>query len=559
MTTVLVTDLEGRILSSAGLPPGWKSPRRGVPFRSLIHPDDFDDELVAALAAGGVDRVQLECRVVTDEGEVRHALCFGKRLTPEDNYLLFALEDVTRLRVGAEIAATHALVDATTQLPTRALHDNRLHHALAVTAHEHVATGVLRLRARKRFTRPGAVEPVELDLAKRLTAALPASATVTRIGSCEFSVLLPNIPKGQADAEAASHRIRSALEPEHDVMIGWALAKPGEDVSAGELVRRSVLAMYRTRRPVARRPTRMERLRSRRHRRRGRRLPPPFRAGGLAALVLTVLGATTIFSAAPDIAPAIAATVDRVGILTGTPQPAMRWSETADSAGPARETTRQQPSGGPSPDRAATPAVSSAPAAIAAVPAVQAPNAKTPSTGSSAPSGGASPPPTVSGVQPTGSNSQATGSKPEAAASKDESSDSSRESTAPTDVTPQFNRSHSAPPVPPTQTEAEAARTATTEISRAWDEAASAVPAIPARPPAAAAERRIPHPLPERRTPPDPPPAPAAHVSTSPPAGGRADAAIREAGELVSAATRAKAAVTAANGAGAAQASHHGD
>ena len=238
-----MTDPEGRVVRSSGLPPGWEVAEGGRSIQDLIHPDDFDAEVLAALATGRIDRLQLECRIRASDGEIRYVLCFGSRVRLETDYLLFAVEDVTRLRVRAEIAAGSDLLDAATQLPARALHDNRLRHALAADAETGRVTAVVRVRigSPRHLAEP---ETVVLA-ARRLQQALPAAATVTRFGDAEFSVLLPALAKGETEVRAAIAGIRRCLEPEWQPMIGYALAVRGDLDNPAALVRRSVLAMYR--------------------------------------------------------------------------------------------------------------------------------------------------------------------------------------------------------------------------------------------------------------------------------------------------------------------------
>ena len=250
MTTVFVTDPSGEILFTSEDSGLGERGRAGASLRALMHPDDFDPAMLAALASGRVARIQLECRLAGDDGEVRQGLFFGSRLSPSGgvDLLLFALQDVTRERVGAEVASINLLRDQETGLPSRALHDNRLRHALDSAAEEGVATGVLRVHVAG-LASEGSSDVLDrrqarTEAAAALVAALPASATITRFGAAEFSVVLPRLRTPERELGAMAQAITAALGPAARASIGGAYALPGEGVDAGELIRRSALAVY---------------------------------------------------------------------------------------------------------------------------------------------------------------------------------------------------------------------------------------------------------------------------------------------------------------------------
>jgi GGDEF domain-containing protein len=215
-----------------------------------MHPDDYDPAMLTALASGRVAQIQLECRIAGDDGEVRQGLFFGSRLSEpgRDDLLLFALQDVTRERVGAEVAAISSFQDEETGLPSRALHDNRLRHALESAAEEGVAIGVLRVHvaslAREESGDDAAHRQAGKDAAAALVAALPASATITRFGAAEFSVVLPRLRKPERELSAVAEAIATALGASTRSSIGGTYTYPGAGVDACELIRRSALAVY---------------------------------------------------------------------------------------------------------------------------------------------------------------------------------------------------------------------------------------------------------------------------------------------------------------------------
>jgi GGDEF domain-containing protein len=250
VTAVFITDPSGEILFTSRDSQLGERGQPGLSLRALMHPDDYDPAMLTALASGRVARIQLECRLAGDEGEVRQGLFFGSRLSEpgSDDLLLFAMQDVTRERVGAEIAAISSFQDEDSGLPSRALHDNRLRHALDSAAEEGVATGVLRVHVASLATDQAGSDvdrrQAGKDAATALVAALPASATITRFGAAEFSVVLPRLRKPERELAAVAEAIAAALGAWARPSIGGTYAFGGEGVDAGELIRRSALAVY---------------------------------------------------------------------------------------------------------------------------------------------------------------------------------------------------------------------------------------------------------------------------------------------------------------------------
>ncbi len=243
---VLETDLEGRLTRALQVPDGWPNATSSRPLDALLHPDDFDSTVVGALAEGSVERVRLECRLRPQDGEVRQGLCFGARSPVARDRLIFVVEDITRLLVSAELAGTPALKDARTHLPSRRLHDDRLRHALAAGEDQNAVTAVMRILVRPRAGSCGSLGVEEPQLASRIVAALPAAATVTRMGPAEFSVVLPRLQSGEAEVAAALRRVRTGLGRGYEVAAGWTLAARGQRADPAGLVRRSALLMYRS-------------------------------------------------------------------------------------------------------------------------------------------------------------------------------------------------------------------------------------------------------------------------------------------------------------------------
>ena len=147
-----------------------------------------------------------------------------------------------------------ALHDPLTDLPNRALFQDRTGVALRAAARENATVAVLLLDL-NRFKEVNDTlghqygDYLLLQVADRLRGCLRASDSVARLGGDEFAILLP--VSGWDEALAATQRVDAALhEPftmhditlDVDASIGIALAQPGDDVET--LLRHADVAMY---------------------------------------------------------------------------------------------------------------------------------------------------------------------------------------------------------------------------------------------------------------------------------------------------------------------------
>jgi diguanylate cyclase (GGDEF)-like protein len=147
-----------------------------------------------------------------------------------------------------------ALHDPLTDLPNRALFQDRTGVALRAAARSNATVAVLLLDL-NRFKEVNDTlghqygDYLLLKVADRLRGCLRASDSVARLGGDEFAILLP--VSGWEEALAATQRVDAALhEPftmhditlDVDASIGIALAEPGDDVET--LLRHADVAMY---------------------------------------------------------------------------------------------------------------------------------------------------------------------------------------------------------------------------------------------------------------------------------------------------------------------------
>jgi len=161
---------------------------------------------------------------------------------------------LARLVLGGRLR--HALHDALTGLPNRALLNDRCSQALRADAREGTTTGVL-LFGLDRFKEINGTfghhygDEVLAQVGARLTGVVRKVDTVARLGGDEFAVLLPDVGT-LANARAVAAKLRAALETPFQVegvdldveaSVGVALSgEHGKDATT--LLRHADIAMH---------------------------------------------------------------------------------------------------------------------------------------------------------------------------------------------------------------------------------------------------------------------------------------------------------------------------
>ncbi|MEU0560193.1 EAL domain-containing protein [Dactylosporangium sp. NPDC006015] len=201
------------------------------------------------LAVAAVDTLLLVA-IFTDDGDERLAAVAAVALTA-----LVVWRQITVFRENARLVARldhNATHDALTQLPNRALFNDRLAAALSSTTGHGVSVALVDLDDFKTVNDTlghAAGDALLLAVARRLVAAVRPGDVVARLGGDEFVVILDDVTP--AVAEQVAQRMIAALgEPVvadgHELLvrasIGIAGGRPGDD--AGELLRRADIAMY---------------------------------------------------------------------------------------------------------------------------------------------------------------------------------------------------------------------------------------------------------------------------------------------------------------------------
>ena len=159
------------------------------------------------------------------------------------------------LRAESDHNLHQALHDSLTQLPNRALFQERTGAALSAAEHSGASVAVMLLDL-NRFKEVNDTlghqygDDLLVQVAARLTGTLQADDSVARLGGDEFAVLLPG--STWDDTVAAAEHIGATLHApfvvqgvalDVDASIGIAIAEPDDDVD--DVLRHADVAMYR--------------------------------------------------------------------------------------------------------------------------------------------------------------------------------------------------------------------------------------------------------------------------------------------------------------------------
>jgi diguanylate cyclase (GGDEF)-like protein/PAS domain S-box-containing protein len=192
-------------------------------------------------------------------GDTRDVEVRSGPIESEGRQLLFSIvHDITERKRAEEQLLHHALHDALTTLPNRALFMDRLHHAIARARRhpdEHFAVLFVDFDRFKNVNDSfGHLEGDRLlqEVGRRIGAALDPTATVARLGGDEFAILIEEIA-GVADATRVAERVQAAFAPPVTIRgqkifttasIGIAVSQPTY-CRPEEMLRDADTAMYR--------------------------------------------------------------------------------------------------------------------------------------------------------------------------------------------------------------------------------------------------------------------------------------------------------------------------
>jgi diguanylate cyclase (GGDEF)-like protein/PAS domain S-box-containing protein len=233
----------------------------GLPFSTLLHPEDRPDEesRVSLLLHGAEHSLHSEQRYVATDGRVRWVL-HGITVVPGPDgrpaWFAVSAQDITErrrseqaLRDLSDELAERAIRDPLTGLVNRSLLEDRLHAVLARDARTGDTSGLLYLdldgfKAVNDEHGHQVGDAVLRAVADRLSAAVRPSDTLARIGGDEFVVLVEGATvEGVA---ALADRLRDSLSRPIDVhslnlnvgvSVGVAMSKAGASEPAALLAR----------------------------------------------------------------------------------------------------------------------------------------------------------------------------------------------------------------------------------------------------------------------------------------------------------------------------------
>ena len=231
----------------------------GSSFVELVHPADVASfrRLLHHSSATPRQAIQGAFRAKHSDGSWRH---FEASLTnhiaePGVDGIVANLKDISERFELQEKLSRQAFVDGLTQLPNRALFQDRLSHALRRASRRTTAVGVLLLdldtfKVVNESLGPNLADRLLIEVSERLRQGLRPEDTLARLGGDEFAVLLEDIARPQ-DAAFVAERIGKDLHApftiagrEVFVTASVGIAVDGGDGQAEDVLRNADLAMY---------------------------------------------------------------------------------------------------------------------------------------------------------------------------------------------------------------------------------------------------------------------------------------------------------------------------
>jgi diguanylate cyclase (GGDEF)-like protein/PAS domain S-box-containing protein len=233
----------------------------GVRLCDVTHPDDvyLDQELFDELTSGIRDSYEMSKRYLRPDGAVVYGLLHMGAIRDGGGQLrsiVAQVNDVTQARQAEDRLAHHALHDALTDLPNRALLEQLLSAYLATGQ----PTGILycdldRFKTVNDSLGHEAGDQLLIELTRAFARRLPATCTLGRVGGDEFVVLVP----GEDDTEelrALAEELMATLDApltigDHlhvsTVSIGITVGKPSHG-HPDAVLREADLALLRAKR-----------------------------------------------------------------------------------------------------------------------------------------------------------------------------------------------------------------------------------------------------------------------------------------------------------------------
>ncbi len=234
----------------------------GTQFDELLLPHQ-SSRLLHLLADGpaypGSDSEVIECSLRHRNGSVRQFEILYTNLLQDDAVggIVLNGRDISERKAFEAQLEDQAFHDPVTQLPNRALLNERVRHALARARREHRSIAVIFLdlddfKTINDSLGHAAGDLVLLEVAKRLSTSIRVSDTAARFGGDEFAILLEDTAGPQEVADTAERIMELLKRPLHvegkEIVVrasmGISVGDHQTTADADALIRNADAAMY---------------------------------------------------------------------------------------------------------------------------------------------------------------------------------------------------------------------------------------------------------------------------------------------------------------------------
>jgi diguanylate cyclase (GGDEF)-like protein/PAS domain S-box-containing protein len=198
---------------------GYKSDEMiGRSMIELVHPDDRERTLLAASEImSGDEKIDFENRYIRKDGQIAH-IQWSARWSEDQKVRVAVARDITKHKQLLEQLQHIAFYDPLTQLPNRALFEDRLQQALARARREQsqLALCFVDLDKFKEINDQyghAAGDSCLKTVAKRLLHSVRETDTVARLGGDEFVIVMDAVTELSAMLSAVEHLLAKIQQP----------------------------------------------------------------------------------------------------------------------------------------------------------------------------------------------------------------------------------------------------------------------------------------------------------------------------------------------------------
>lgn len=197
---------------------------RLINWRNFIHPEDLPhvEKTIAECLKGNLETYDVDHRVLSGDGSWRwihdRGMVVEKDVSGKPIRLIGTHSDVTDKKTKEEIILKMAYTDALTDLPNRALMNDRLTQAILKASREQsrVALMFVDLDGFKAVNDNHSHEigdKLLIEVSKRMLSCVRESDTVARLGGDEFVVILPTIETNDDAIKVGQKVLERISEP----------------------------------------------------------------------------------------------------------------------------------------------------------------------------------------------------------------------------------------------------------------------------------------------------------------------------------------------------------